>query len=190
MRYFRIKSGFTLIEVIVAVSILIILMTVSLANFRSGEKNRRLGLSAEGIVSAIRLAQNYSLAGKQVYISGCANTAPLSYRVEFSSSSSSYQIYGENSCGTVLIESSSLLQQTVFNAQSLQVANLNGDVTTPAIVNLKFTPPFGLMSVSTTSGASAVFSKFRSIGITVLLETDASRTRTVNVDGVSGRIGE
>jgi Tfp pilus assembly protein FimT len=183
-------KGFTLIEIIVATFILIILTTVSLANFRTGEKNRRLGLSSEGVISSIRLAQNYALSGKQVYQSDCADTAPIAYRVEFSNSAGSYLVYGDNSCGTVLVETYNLVQQTVFNSTSFYVTDLNGNVTTVNNVNLKFTPPFGFMSAATSGGSTATFSKFRNIAITVQQEGDASKTRTVNIDGVSGRIGE
>lgn len=59
------KSGLTLIEMIVSISIIVLLTTLFLANYRSGQRSSELSLAAQKLASDIRLAQNYSLGAKE-----------------------------------------------------------------------------------------------------------------------------
>lgn len=61
----RFLTGFTLIEVIVVVSITAILAGVMLANFRGGEKSRLVAVAAQQVAQNVRLAQNFSTSLKE-----------------------------------------------------------------------------------------------------------------------------
>ena len=56
------KNGYTLIEVLVSSAIIILISTLFLANYRGSEKKSLLNLTAQKLVSDIRLAQSKSLS--------------------------------------------------------------------------------------------------------------------------------
>ncbi|MFH0857020.1 MAG: prepilin-type N-terminal cleavage/methylation domain-containing protein [bacterium] len=59
------KQGFSIIEMLVSISIIVIISSVLIVNFRDGEKKSRLNLSADVLVSNIRSVQNMVLNGSK-----------------------------------------------------------------------------------------------------------------------------
>jgi prepilin-type N-terminal cleavage/methylation domain-containing protein len=55
------KSGFTLIELIVSVSIIVMVTGIFLVNYNSANRRTDLTMTAQKLVSDIRLTQNYAL---------------------------------------------------------------------------------------------------------------------------------
>ena len=65
MKIFTIKrSAFTLIEVIVVVSVFAIIASLTIANYRSGSRQSQLHLAAQELATNIRLAQSYAIGSK------------------------------------------------------------------------------------------------------------------------------
>jgi len=60
------KKGFTIIELLVAMSIFIIVTGLVVANFRRGARSDELRIAATGLASTLRRAQTMALAGVQV----------------------------------------------------------------------------------------------------------------------------
>lgn len=58
------KRGFTIIELLVAMSIFVIITAMVVANFRAGSRSDELRIAAETLVSNLRKAQNMALAGQ------------------------------------------------------------------------------------------------------------------------------
>lgn len=62
----RNKSGFTLIELMIAIAIFSILMTVSVVTLNSGDKNRELKNSALLVLGGIKQMQTMALGGEAI----------------------------------------------------------------------------------------------------------------------------
>ncbi len=59
------KYGFTLVELLVSLSIIILITTIFLANYKSTNKRSGLVLATQKLASDIRLIQTYSLGAKE-----------------------------------------------------------------------------------------------------------------------------
>src|SRR5665213_37757 len=73
-------SGFTLIETLVAIAIVVLIGTISIATFYSAKKAKELGPTADGVVEVLERAKADAIAGKD----------DQSFGVYFASSSYSY----------------------------------------------------------------------------------------------------
>jgi len=179
----RSAKGFTLVELLVVIFISVTISSISIANFRSGERQKRVVIAAETIVNAIRNAQNYTLSGKE--ISDPANPTcrkPISYFTRVTTTGV-VTLYGVTSCATIAIESYPLPTSTRIQSNGLRINGVTGG---NSYVNINFSAPFG---VATASGDVSASSSFTSVTI-VVESTQGTGSKTVTVDGVSGRIGE
>src|SRR5438105_3633871 len=151
------KFGFTLIELIVVISIMAILTLITVANFRQGEKQKRVGLASDTVISSLRDAQTYALAGKNTNNSNPACTIPQYYRVDFYYSiDSTIYVYARNACSsTDSIEVNQLPQSTRIKAGGLSV---NGTPIASTTLFLSFSIPYGNLTISTDNAAT--FSTF------------------------------
>lgn len=62
----KLRTGFTLIEVLVVIAIIGIATATFLVSFTNLRQQRNLELASQEVVSALRTAQNYALAGQAV----------------------------------------------------------------------------------------------------------------------------
>jgi len=190
------SERFSLIEFAIVSLIMGMLTTVMLANFRTGEKSKRVQLAADALVNTSRLAQSYSLSGKQIpntaiVQSGtrCANgdTTAAFYRIMFTAPGSNIDIIAEDKCAaTFLIERYTLPPFTRVATNGITLVTCNPACptsSTPGTLRIQFSPPFARMTASS-GGAYQTFTyaTFR------LESNDGARTKTVRIDGVSGRI--
>ena len=93
------RFGFTLIEVLVSVGILVVLTAMGVASYNNFNEKRVVRNAADKIRSNLRLAQRKALAGEKNCDScggAVCNVALVGWYADFSSSPP--QIYGE--CGT------------------------------------------------------------------------------------------
>lgn len=176
------NKGFTLIELIVSIFILVTLSAVAVANYSQGEKRRRTALASDGTVNAARLAQNYALSGKQIEATACPNKAAKNYRISFDSSTT-YIIYAEDNCSSPLFE---IQRFTLPQGTQMKVSELKIDGSLVNTLSVMFTAPFAQASASGNGGPFASFTT-ATVGVE---HVDQSVSKTVTVDGVSGRIGE
>lgn len=176
------NKGFTLIELIVSIFILVTLSSFVMVNYRQGEKKRKVALAADGVINAVRLAQTYALAGKQIEATSCVNRSAKSYRINFDASAT-YIIYAEDNCSNPLFEIQrfNLPAQTQMKAGELKLDN--GSINSLSVM---FTPPFGKISASANGGAFGAFTT----GTVGMEASDGQSSKSVTIDGVSGRIGE
>lgn len=89
------KGGFSLIELLVVISILLIIFTFALPNYRNYQRRQALDSVAKGIVSDLRLAQEMASAGNKP--TGCGGTPLEGYQFA-EISTSQYSILAK--CGT------------------------------------------------------------------------------------------
>lgn len=72
------KKGFTMIEMLVGIFILVVLIGIILANFKQGGRNDDLRRSVAEVTSVLRKAQNLSLIGSQQNLpSGMSNNTGI-----------------------------------------------------------------------------------------------------------------
>jgi prepilin-type N-terminal cleavage/methylation domain-containing protein len=193
------QRGFTLIELIIVIFIMGMLSGALIMNFRAGDRQRRVNLSRDTIISAFRTAQNLTLAGKQIppaaqapHVRGntrCINdNAAISYWVEFTASNV-IDIMAEDRCGAIMrIQQFSLVPQTRFIVTNPFTLTNSSGSTSSTTIAVRFTPPFGTASATTTSAPlPASFNPFITSSLTIAY-TDGQRTRTITMDGISGRI--
>jgi len=64
MRLSQKQKGFTLIEILVAVAIVVIIGTIILLNYRSGQRQAELRTETDKLVSTLRKAQNQAISVK------------------------------------------------------------------------------------------------------------------------------
>jgi prepilin-type N-terminal cleavage/methylation domain-containing protein len=60
------KRGFTIIELLVAISIFIVVTGLVVANFRRGARSDELKIAAAGLANTLRRAQTMALAGETI----------------------------------------------------------------------------------------------------------------------------
>ena len=179
------KPGFTLIELLVVTFVIATIASVSVANFRAGQRQKQVSIGVDTITNAFRNAQNFALNGKKTNNSNSACRTPqFGYSVHFTYAGV-FTLNGLNNCSTTdAIESYTLPAGTrVTPGNGIKI---NGIVTSDASFDLVFVPPFGQMKVS---GNVTSTTGFTTLTISVEL-TDGTSVRTVTIDGVAGRIGQ
>lgn len=88
----KFKSGYTLIEILVGLTIIGVLFGVGFVSFRDFSRRQEIAGFAKAMMGDMRLAQGMSLAGQKP--AGCATLDNYSFKVI---SSTQYQIYAD--CG-------------------------------------------------------------------------------------------
>ncbi|MDD5032767.1 MAG: prepilin-type N-terminal cleavage/methylation domain-containing protein [Candidatus Pacebacteria bacterium] len=90
------RIGFTLIELMVVVSVITIITAIIAANYKEGEKKYNLSQAAQRLASDIRRAQNLAISGIDVKEQYCG------YGIIFPSSGDYYSVYADVSpeCAT------------------------------------------------------------------------------------------
>lgn len=94
IKYPSVSPGFTILEIIISLFIMIIIFSVAQANYRGFITDKNLDAARDRIVSDIRLAQQHAQAGKKP--SGCTSELGGYF---FNTNSSGYEILAD--CGTL-----------------------------------------------------------------------------------------
>jgi prepilin-type N-terminal cleavage/methylation domain-containing protein len=111
-------KGFTLIEVMVVLTIITIVSTVFLVDWTSGRVNRQVGNEAREVETLIREAQNYALTGSQAV----AGTEPCRFQVTWGGANYGLTYWYKDGSGnctqTRTMKSFTLSDGVVFSATS------------------------------------------------------------------------
>lgn len=129
------QKGFTLIEIVITVTIIGIASTVILAGLGGGRSEREVEASAREFASVVREAQNYALTGKQL----TPNTDPCQYRMSWSGSQYSLTYLYAAAGGSCATPSSS-----VFATYSLKA----GVSFVGALNTVSYSPPHATNDIS------------------------------------------
>ena len=186
--------GFTIMELMVTISILAVIASVSISNFRQAEKVRSMDLSAQIALEAYRKAQNYSLTGKIIneqdfgcFIDGeWSLGGPPTYGIHASAQPTIQpHMFGKNECGLRDVEFFNFPSGVKIKPGTFVI---NGIPNNSTEVYIHFKAPYGKLEYTAHSGTwDGFFYPF--VEITFDLELpDGSLTRTIRIDGISGRI--
>ena len=87
-----------MIELLVVITITALIATVSLANYRHGEKSRRVAFASDGLIGVFKNAQTYALSGKATNNSNPLCRVAARYYVSLNYSDT-YSLKAINNCG-------------------------------------------------------------------------------------------
>jgi prepilin-type N-terminal cleavage/methylation domain-containing protein len=174
-------KGFSLIELVVVMVIMGILASVMLANFRNGEKSKKVALATDTILDFIRTAQQKSLSGLSIPASNCIQGKQAkSYIVVFVAGGDTINLVGMDKCGIKYnLSSQKLPVQTQIkggNSIALDAVLLNK-------LQIRYLTPFAQVDAADEAG---VFGRFRK-AIVVIQSSDGKFEKTINIDGSSGK---
>jgi prepilin-type N-terminal cleavage/methylation domain-containing protein len=90
------QKGFTLLEITVVVSIIILLSTIFIANYRGGEKQFALQRSAHKLVQDLRRAQEMAMSSQRTSSEFGSETVPQGgYGISFKKDLNSYILFAD-----------------------------------------------------------------------------------------------
>jgi len=181
-KFFKSGAGFTLIELMVSISISVLISTIFLVDYRSTSKQSELNMTAQKLVSDIRLAQNYSLGSTEY-----GENIPLGgWGVHFDriSSPGNYIIFADNN-GNKHYDSgesdSNKGGQVISLPAGVSINGINAvspseEVSAVNYIDITFLPPDPTTNILDSSD-----NPYNSVGI-ILLGEDDSSTRTIEVN--------
>lgn len=168
------KIGFTLLELLIIIGILVVLSTVVTVRFATLRQQQEIYAEARELTSKIREIQNFVLSGK-ITAQGQAAEA---YEISLTYPAQTFSV-------NYIIRTSVTTTQTY----ALETVNMNANVEVNELrvsgnpkfpVLLRFEAPFGKVVVD---GQANRILTIR------LAHKRSGQTRTITVDGISGRIG-
>jgi len=104
------KKGYTLLEILVSLSIIGIIFVVGYAGFRDFARRQALQAGARSVQGDLRLAQEQALAGKKP--SGCNTLSSFSFEVV---DTASYEVSAVCNNGSYLVKEGQLSEGIVFD---------------------------------------------------------------------------
>ena len=154
-------NGFSLIEMMVVISIILILVVLILANYRGSQNRYALAQAAQKLISDLRKTQNMAISGAGIY---------KGYGIHANSNSTFYTSFGDSNDN----------QRFDGGDTALETINLPAKIKILSVfpssggLDIAFRPPAPITYINgqPTSGLSAVFT---------LQTDDGSLTKTVTV---------
>ncbi len=172
------QIGFTLIELFVITGIMVFLATAVTLNFRELRSSQELMAAANDLISKVRETQNAALAGR---INPQGGAAASSYDIVLAAGQQRYTLdYIFRDPSSPSGTSTTTRAETVILPRTVRLSRLLVDGGAQGQIRIRIESPFGKISV----GGQA-----QKVVQVELTSQAGSQTRTVVIDGVSGRIG-
>lgn len=181
------NSGFTLIELMVTSAIMMILISVFLANFSGNSVSRNLTIARNNLVSDLRRVQSNSLSARDI----TPGTPSIDYGITLSTTApTSYAIVGDdNSFYPVRSTISTITLPPRAYFKQITIVRADGTSTSATSDEILFRNPFARV-IQTYSGGTVAGSKDPNAMTTITIGSydDATSTRTVNINGITGSV--
>jgi prepilin-type N-terminal cleavage/methylation domain-containing protein len=178
------QSGFTLLELIISISVMAVLTSVLLVNFGTVSKNGHFNTSLDTLISNLHKQQSLSISSRDV-----AGTPSSAYGIEFQagSLSSSYNLFTEDKAG--LRKSSNVVEfpKGIYIDSIIVIAPdpvTGGIFINPSTVTTRFLVPYG-RTTATYSGAN---NQQDAIVMLNLGTFDGSKYKQIVINGITGNI--
>lgn len=172
----RTAGGFSLIELIVVISITTMVGSLMLANFKQGQKTQAVRASADAVVSSLREMQNKTLAGEK-HPSGQPARA-FGWQVVTGNTGQFNTFSEENG------PSNKQILETIKLEKNVQISNIVIGSTNATGLEVRFFPPFGAIAMT---GASYTEAEDLVVRFDITYPS-TSISRRITVDGITGRI--
>ncbi|MBT3690287.1 prepilin-type N-terminal cleavage/methylation domain-containing protein [bacterium] len=166
------QKGYSLIELITVIVIFVIIFTVTVVNFRAGERTQELRLVADQVATEIRKAQTQALAGI-----GEDTDLSIDYGLFFISGFGSYAIFKDTDSDKEFDAPEELIRSIIL-PEGVTVSEVSTD-TLP--LNIIFEPPKPVIYIN---GSTAALSA----EITLMHDGVTSKKAVINLNRVTGRV--
>ncbi len=163
------QNGFTLIEMLVSIAILALLSTVIIANYRAGQRQVNVQNAANQLASDLRVAQNYTLSGKE---NASGNFPTGGWGVHLVNGNASYILFADNNGNYTYDAGEEFKTLNLPNKTQISAIQINGSDTSP--LDIVFEPPDPTTYIDGT--------KNNNDAEITLIETDSSKTKKVKVN--------
>jgi prepilin-type N-terminal cleavage/methylation domain-containing protein len=134
------KSGYTLIEILVAMTIIGLIFSVGYVSYRDFARRQALEGSARRLEADLRLAQEQSLAGKKPTAIACSGEGALNGYDFYAETASSYVIQANCTGGLVDIKTVQMAEEVTLTSNpsrfTFKVLGSGTDLSTTADVTL------------------------------------------------------
>lgn len=146
------KYGFSLIEILVSMTIFMVILTLVMFNYRRGEDSNTFTLQAFDIEDSIRSVQNMALTGKEI-----DNYMPNAYGIFFGGINGDIIIYGDdgdnifNEANDSVYSKSFLHDNISFGEHTLFCEGVKYSID----LNIVFIPPKPTMIINNDSTCSS-----------------------------------
>jgi|GEM_PF-6437941 len=176
------QSGFSLIELLTAISIIVILTSLFLANYRAQGSKAAVNAATSNLISDLHKVQSFALSSRDV-----ASGNPASrYSITFSNGAISYDLVGYNSAiPAVPTTISTTRLGPLVSVSSVQITRVDGSVVSPNSVNAGFKIPFGKVVLNFTG---SVIDEVNDLARIKLISADNTVCSYVVINGITGNI--
>jgi prepilin-type N-terminal cleavage/methylation domain-containing protein len=182
-------DGFTLIELIVAIALMVMLVSVVVANFAGTSPARNLAVVHDELVSNVREMQSYATDNHNLP----SGTPASSYQVVFSLASSAsqhqYSLVGyDNAVTPNMVALSTQNLPSNLYVSSIHVAHAGGLPVSATQLTITYTLPYGQMVATYSGGASSATNEADDSVTIGLSSSNGSVTSTVTANAVTGGV--
>jgi len=170
------NKGFTLVELLVVISIISLLSVVVFANYRVGEKQFALQRLAHKLAQDIRRAQAMTMGAVECPSgTNCAGQIPPGYGIYLKQGDTFYKLYADTnpSDGNEQYNAGDVVIEEIYFEKGVYIHSAN-----PASFSINFKPPDPTIKIRG-GGQDKIEST-----ITIALQSDTSKTKTIKVNKV------
>lgn len=182
------NNGFTIIEVLVVVSIMGILLSVVIANFGGSREKNNVTYAKNNLVSTLHKIQSFSLSSRDISPGCPAN----SYQVVFNTTTDNltYKVEGtgNSTCSTPVTQEIVRLPAGV-HISNISVTRADNTVTLAPSSTVYFMVPYGKVAMIYSGGQASTPTKEYNDIMTITLSTaSGSLSTNVYINGITGNI--
>lgn len=193
----KLQSGFTLVELLVVISILAVMSTLLVINFNATRGSRSIKIAQSQLVTNLRKTQSFILSARQV----AANTPAKFYVLRLDLNSNQYLIQSIDTSYNANLSMETLKLPANVTVSGITVPGCSGSC---AMVQVAFAAPTGKIyaysasdSGGSCSGVASLVAAVQNPGcflslsdrqVTVTLSYPGTASKTVTVYGLSGTV--